>query len=248
MSKEQLNKQKVCGSTETGSGKPCTRPTADKFCYQHSPGEKKVKQFTKQQEQFINAVVNPKVKSGAEAARASGSPKKNARIQAAKWLTNPNIVQEIEKRKKELAEMAEVENAAVIGSAARSAFATIDDAFDDKGNFSIAKARATGAIDLIKSISRSPGKYGETVKVEFYSSADARKELADYLGVKQLPRENEQNLKRTIAAIEDYLSNNPSAEKTWVINEFAAGRNVAVEDIYQHFGIVKVQENSKEVN
>ncbi|MDQ3636083.1 MAG: terminase small subunit [Acidobacteriota bacterium] len=208
----------------------------------------KTKKFTKRQEAFINAAVNPNTRSGAEAARIAGIDKKNAKRQAHRWSTNDHISEEIKKRKNNLAKMANVEYAAVIGSAVRSAFASIDDAFDDDGNFSMEKARATGAIDLIKSITRSPGKYGETVKVEFYSSADARKELADYLGLKQLPRENEQNLKRTIAAIEDYLSNNPTADKEWVINEFAAGRNVAIEGIYQHFGVVKVQENSKKVN
>ena len=189
---------------------------------------------TAQQEKFVEAMVDPQTKNPTQAAKKAGCPENSARVQASKWLANPNIVQNIENRKKALASFVNIKNEMIIGAAIREAFSSIDDVYDARGNFDIKKARRTGAIHHIKSITRTPNKYGEAVKVEMYSAAEARKEVADYLGIKQLPRENEEKVKNTVAAIRDYIETHPSEDRQQIIDTFARGRGVPVEVIHQH--------------
>ncbi len=188
----------------------------------------KKKVLTTRQERFIKEMASPNIKSATEAAIKAGYSAENARIIASENLTKLNITAEIEKRKKQLAALAGVDKAQIIGAAARSAFASIDDALDESGHFDIDKARRTGAIHLVKKLTRVHTRYGENVSVEFYSASEARQELADYFGVKQQPRENEQKLANTVRAVVDWLTDYPQQRERLddVIRDFSRGRVV----------------------
>lgn len=92
----------------------------------------------------------------------------------------------IEKRKKLAVEFANVTPEMIIGATAMRAFASIDDAFDEEGNFDIQKARETGAIHLIKKLEKTQHGW----KVEFYDAASAQDKLGNYLGMEIAPKEN----------------------------------------------------------
>lgn len=197
--------------------------------------EENAKEFNKDQgegklshrdKKFVEAMVDPKTKSQTEAAIKAGYSPKTARTKASQKLTKVNIREEIEKRKKELAKLSNICDESIIGAAARVAFASIDDAFDDNGHFDIEKARQTGAINLIKSIRRTPTKYGESVSIEFYSASEARKELAEYLGIKQLPRENEQRLQTAVNGILAFLEMHPDYDIDKAVHYFARARSL----------------------
>jgi hypothetical protein len=123
---------------------------------------------------------------------------KNARINAKQKLTTPNIQSALEKRKAEYRAIADVEAKDIIGAQQEIAFASIEDALDDDGYINFPKAKQNGAAKLIKKISRTPNKYGEAVSVEFYSRSDALNQLADILGIKQQPKENETDIHAVI--------------------------------------------------
>ncbi len=63
------------------------------------------------------------------------------------------------------------------------------DVLDESGSFDIEKARATGAIDVVKkyrSKTTLDAKTGDTVtitEIEIYSAAEALKEVAKYIGL-----------------------------------------------------------------
>ncbi len=79
---------------------------------------------------------------------------------------------------------------------------SIVDVLDDNGSFSLEKARATGAIDLIKKQRKTTKTFTDkdgnteiikTVEIEMLTNEDARKEVAKYILLKQLclnPKEN----------------------------------------------------------
>lgn len=202
--------------------------------------------ITAKNEKFAKNIADGEAPADAYQSAYPKAARSTARVNAYRLLANTRIQEVIEKRKQEAAKSAKIDNETVIGAAAREAFATIDDVLDGRtGKFSIRKARETGAIHHVKSITRTPNKYGESIRVEMYSAADARRELGDYLGIKQLPRENEQKLKQTIAAIEHYLVEHPEADRGKVINTFAAGRGVPVEPVLEHFGeVLEVSEGN----
>lgn len=115
-----------------------------------------------------------------EAAKIAGYQTEHPRVLSDRWHKS------VKERKKAALEHCEVTPEMVMGATALRAFATIDDAFDENGNFSIQKARETGAIHLIKSIEHT--RYGH--KVTFYSNADAQDKLGNYLGMEKAPTEN----------------------------------------------------------
>lgn len=167
-----------------------------------STAKKTFKRVTKpklnaQNEKFVEGIVAGKKNVEAYKEAYPNVKDSTARSNSSKLLANTNISSEIEKRKQKLAKHANIENAQVIGSAVVEAFTSINDVLDINGHFDIKKARRTGAIHRVKSITRTQGKYGESVKIEMYSSADARRELAEYLGLKQLPRENQEAVETT---------------------------------------------------
>ena len=210
--------------SETSKEKPAQKkPSAKKPV--KKPAKKaapKKRRLTKKQEQFVEAMADPSVKTATEAAERSGTPKRSARTAAYRMLTNNDILAAIEKRKAELAELAQLKPETILGAACAQAFGfTIKDCLNDKGYFDIEKANATGAIHFVKSISRTPGKFGESVRFEMYSAETARQELAEYLGMKQKPRENDEKLKRVAEAITAYLEQEPDADRQQIIDIFA---------------------------
>jgi hypothetical protein len=149
---------------------------------------------TPQQEKFIEAMADPNTKNPTEAARKAGCPAKNARITASRWLTKANISEEIRERKERALAHHRLTPEEVLGSAAFQMRSSMADVLDDDGSFSIEKARATGAVDLIKrhketirTINHKDGST-ETVKtvlIELLTNQDGRKEVADYIGFSQ---------------------------------------------------------------
>lgn len=148
------------------------------------------KRLPKNQEKFIENMANPKFKSQTEAYQdAYGCDADSARKHAPRMVANGVILERIEERKREVAKHANVTAAQIIGATALRAFATIDDAFDENGDFSITKARETGAIHLIKKMSRKHTKEGIDVSVEFYSNESAQDKLGNYLGLEKAPQQ-----------------------------------------------------------
>jgi len=109
-----------------------------------------------------------------------------------KLLSNPRILQEIEKRKAIALQAARVTKDMVLGATVLRAFASVDDALDEKGNFSIDKARETGVIHHIRKFQKKDTKWGEDVSFELYSNESAQEKLANYLGMDVAPAENSQ--------------------------------------------------------
>lgn len=145
--------------------------------------------LTTQQQKFVEAMAMPDVKSQTEAAVKAGCPPRNARITACRWLTKANIRQAIEERKKRAIGNAGVTPEEILGSTVFNMRSSMADVLDESGSFDIEKARATGAIDVVKkyhSKTTVDAKTGNKViitEIEIYSAADARKEVAKYIGL-----------------------------------------------------------------
>lgn len=137
------------------------------------------------------------------AAKVAGYTRGGA--EAARLLQQRNIVDAIENRKRLAAEFCNITPEQIIGATALRAFATIDDAFDENGNFDIKKARKTGAIHLIKKLEKTPVGF----KVEFYSNESAQEKLGNYLGLDKAPEANNDvaSLKLAIEEVAAYLAN-----------------------------------------
>lgn len=197
------------------------------------------KKLNRRQIAFVEEMAKPKPKSATQAAKDAGYSPKTAGVIATEILQKPYILEAIEKRKAEVAKFANITPETVLGAAVRQATSSIDDCYNAKGYFDIKKARRTGAIHLIKAIRRTPNKYGESVTIEMYAADEARREIAEYLGMKQMPRENEQKLKRTIQAIRDYMQDFPEADIDRVAEVFSRGRGVPKEQILEHLEMVQ---------
>lgn len=177
---------------------------------------------------FVEEMTSPDVKSGTQAAKDAGYSPDSAHAIANENLKKPYIIEAIENRKAEAALFSNITPEQVIGATAQRAFATLDDAFDEHGYFDMDKARETGAVHLIKKISRNPTKYGENVSVEFYPKDSAQDKLGTYLGLEQKPRENESD----DTLIRSILAGIP-------IFEHAHGRKITVEDCQEIVKMVK---------
>lgn len=150
------------------------------------------KKLTTQQSKFVEAMANPRTKNQTQAAIAAGCPPNSARVQASKWLTKANISEAVEQRKQRAIRHARITSEEVLGSAVFNMRSSMDDVLDESGSFSLEKARATGAIDIVKKLKETitTDKKGDTkrvLEIELLSPADARKEVADYIGNKKLP-------------------------------------------------------------
>lgn len=99
---------------------------------------------------------------------------------------NLRIRELVEKRKAEVAKLAQIHTDVITGWLVEMATVTADDILDDQGRFSLKKARQTGAIHAIKRIE----KKGKDFKVELYPRLDAIAQLRDNFGMKQEPRAN----------------------------------------------------------
>lgn len=153
----------------------------------------KGKQLTIKQKRFVDAMANPKTANQTEAAIKAGCPPKNARITASRWLTNANISTAIEQRKRRALAHTGITPEEVLGRAAQNMRVSIDDLLNESGAFDLEKARETGAIDDVKkykSFARIDAETGDCIiktEIEMYSSAEARKEVARYIGLDRNP-------------------------------------------------------------
>lgn len=154
------------------------------------------------QHKFVENMAKPGM-SQAKAATLAGY--KRGGVEANRLLAQPHIVQAINNRKHLATEFCEITPEQIIGATAMRAFASIDDAFDEEGVFDIKKARATGAIHLIKKLE----KKGEDFKVEFYDNASAQEKLGNYLGLDKAPetQNDVQSLKLAIDEVATYIAN-----------------------------------------
>jgi hypothetical protein len=57
-------------------------------------------------------------------------------------------------------------------------------------------------------------------------------------GLYQQDRENREKLARTIKAVNDYLERHPDADRSKVVDAFAAGRGIPRETIQEHLGVI----------
>lgn len=126
-------------------------------------------------------------------------------VEADRLLKNEEIIEAIETRKRQAAIFCHITPEQIIGATALRAFATIDDAFDEAGNFDIKKARKTGAIHLVKKLEKT--KFG--FKVEFYSNETAQEKLGNYLGLDKAPEANNDvaSLKLAIDEVALHIAN-----------------------------------------
>lgn len=172
------------------------------------------KKLTIKERKFVEAMASPANNSQKEAAKKAGYSENTAAEIAHENLKKPHIVAAIEKRKAEVALHANVTPEQVLGATALRAFATIDDAFNEQGYFDINKARETGAIHLVKKMSRKNTKYGEDVSVEFYSNESAQDKLGSYLGMETMPAANPtDNISIARAVVEELIAAGGDKEK-----------------------------------
>ena len=153
------------------------------------------KPLTKKQEAFAEQIALTNI-SARQAAIKAGFSENCAGEIAYECLKKPHIQAYIEERKAECAKIANVTKAQIIGATVLRAFASIDNALDENGYFDIEKARETGAIHLVKSLSKTHSKYGTNTKVEFYSNEQAQDKLANYLGLEKAPQEDKTEIIR----------------------------------------------------
>lgn len=153
------------------------------------------------QHDFVENMAKPNM-AKSTAAKLAGYTKGG--VEADRLLRQRKIVDAIEARKKLAAEFCHITPEQIIGATAMRAFATIDDAFDEEGNFDIKKARETGAIHLIKKLEKTPTGF----KVEFYSNQAAQEKLGNYLGLDKAPEANNDvaSLKLAIEEVALYLA------------------------------------------
>lgn len=188
---------------------------------------------------FIELMSQGDAVSGTQAAKDAGYAPGSAHVQASRLLANDNIRQEINTRKAIVAEHCQIKAETIIGDAVLQAMSTIKDVVDENGHFDMGKACESGGIHQIKELTFTQTKFGENVRVVMYSRSEARRELADYLGIKQMPRENEEKLKKVVQAVRDYIADHPETDRQRVIEVFSSGRGIPAEVILEHLEMVQ---------
>lgn len=159
--------------------------------------------LTLSQEKFVeNMAKDLPLKTAME---GTGYSEANSVILGLQLMKKPHIKEAIAKRKLEAANFANITPEQVLGATVQRAFCSIDDAFDEDGNFDIALARQTGAINLVKSYENNRGK----IKVTFYDNAQAQDKLGNYLGMEVAPKDNNDtnSLKEGINQVAKQLAN-----------------------------------------
>lgn len=195
------------------------------------------------QQKFVDAVSNGV--GHRDAALAAGYSAKSAHALASRLLNNVKVRTALEERQEYYRSIANVESAEVIGAYKEMALASIEDALTDAGELDFVKAKLNGSAKLIKKISRQQTKYGETVAVEFYSRTDALNQLSDILGLKQMPRANNEIISEALKGYDLFLAQNPNAsldEKLDAIKVFAAGGKVSEKDLRLAAGVISESE------
>ncbi|MCA1623242.1 MAG: terminase small subunit [Acidobacteria bacterium] len=202
------------------------------------------KNLTARETKFVEEMAKPDVKSATDAARKAGYSENSAKQIASENLTKPYLLDAIEKRRKEVIDFHKVSAEEIYGSAIREMYSSIDDVLDANGQFDIKKARRTGAIHNVKEIIYRPSKYGVSISVKMNDAAAARRELSDYIGLKQKPRENDETLEKVVLAFQNWLEDNSDAskeEKVLWLQRFAKGGGVDETELAKRVG-VKIQE------
>jgi hypothetical protein len=118
-------------------------------------------------------------------------------------MTNDDIQERVDKRRAEAMARAGIQTDVVIGSLAEIATSSLADVLPD--DEFLQKARALGTDHLIKKLRRtvrttSGGEKIETYEYELFDRLNALSQLADNLGIKQQPRQNDADRDRR----EDY--------------------------------------------
>ncbi|HLM62482.1 MAG TPA: terminase small subunit [Pyrinomonadaceae bacterium] len=150
-------------------------------------GKSREESLTLREKKFVEAMADSRVKTQTEAAIIAGYSLATARIIASQKLTKLNISEAIEQRKQKVIKHADITPEEVLGSAVFQMRSSIDDVINERGEFDLEKARATGAIDLVKKyrtlvrIEPNTGNKEILTEIELYSPADARKEVANYI-------------------------------------------------------------------
>lgn len=149
------------------------------------------RKLTTRQQRFVNELANPKNKSQAEAARKAGYSKKTAKQIASENLTKPYLSSAFAERRARAIANHEVTPEEVLGSAVFQMRTTIEDLLDDNGSFDYNKARGNGSISAVKKLEIeetrqiATGDIVRKTKVELNSNQDARKEVANYIGLEK---------------------------------------------------------------
>jgi phage terminase small subunit len=161
-------------------------------------GKTRKKTLTPRREKLVKELANPETKSVAEAARKAGFAPSSINSTVYGIVRDPVISEAIEKRRRRALAHHNVTPEEVIGSAVFQMRSSMDDVLDEEGSFSMEKARETGAVDLlkkhketIKTVYRTETKETETTKtieVELLTNQDARKEVANYIGLEKSPQ------------------------------------------------------------
>lgn len=160
------------------------------------------KKLSQRQAKFIENMAKPGI-TQQRAAHLAGYPRGGP--EAARLMKDARIVERINARKTLAADLCHITPEQIIGATALRAFATIDDALDEHGNFDIKKARETGAIHLVKKLEKT--QFG--FKAEFYSNETAQEKLGNYLGLDKAPESSNDvtSLKLAIDEVALHLAN-----------------------------------------
>lgn len=163
----------------------------------------KQKPLTTKQEVFTEKYLGNGF-NAAKAAREAGYSGDDATIRsiASENLTKPNIQARIRERIDGIAATSnEVLN--LLGAHLSADVADFEGCFDDEGRLDLKQAKAKGVSRLVKkiktttrTISRDDGAQERevTTHLEFHDSQSAARTLVEILGLKQMPRENDEQL------------------------------------------------------
>jgi hypothetical protein len=190
-------------------------------------GEKTKKpRLTVKQKKFVDAITDPKNNSATEAALKAGYSPTSARESASENLTKSYITEAIEKRKMRYLAHCDVTREEILGHAGFQMRSSIEDMIDEEGYFDLDKARETGAIDLVKemeietSIDLSTMERRVRHKVKFESSAAARKELANYMGIAKNAENPGFSIEISIREVLNVINILPSMREEAKLNDF----------------------------
>jgi phage terminase small subunit len=156
-------------------------------------GQKPVSRAHARRERLIEALADPSCPSVSEAARRAGFAESTATSKIYAMIKEPGIQTAVQERIQRNLAHHHVTPEEVLGHAVRQMRSSMDDVLDKDGEWSIERARETGAIDQLKkhktttrSIFNKRGELVETIKtveVEMMSNEDGRAAVANYMGI-----------------------------------------------------------------
>lgn len=138
---------------------------------------------TPKQAKFVEGVVRHG--NATKAAVEAGYSANSAAVIASQNLRKLNVREEIERRRAEVAKLAQIHTDTITGWLVELSQFSAADCIDETGAFDLQKARETGAIHAIRKMETPNG-----FKFEMYSRLDAIAQLRDNFGMKQEPRAN----------------------------------------------------------